>query len=264
MNFKDKSAELAEVFDFGCNTYGFNRKGWMSCACGLIAAAIIYITLPRITFIGQYFVILVHEFGHAAVGWLFGYLSIPAFDLKYGGGVASLPPRQMLLLIIPYGIAGWAMVKSYRQIPLISGLIILTAIHSALAFTNGHIILFTFMGHGTEALIAGLFVYRSLSRKCVMNPMERPIYALLGWFTFIHLFHFSYKLLTDKVEQIMYGFGKGGITNDFILLARQLNISMKSVIVLFMIYAFCCMLIAFTAYFVIDRHGRCVLDDDEK
>ena len=29
---------------------------------------------------------IVHELGHTAVAWLFGFTAIPAFDFQYGGG----------------------------------------------------------------------------------------------------------------------------------------------------------------------------------
>src|SRR5688500_2816830 len=56
---------------------------------GLAAAIVVYfVPLTRMMF--SALVTLFHELGHAVVGWLFGYPSIPAFDFVYGGGITHM------------------------------------------------------------------------------------------------------------------------------------------------------------------------------
>ena len=60
------------------------RGGWLAFAIGL-GLAVLTELWPLLRSLIGYFVVLVHELGHAASGWLFGYPSLPAFDFTYGG-----------------------------------------------------------------------------------------------------------------------------------------------------------------------------------
>ncbi len=47
---------------------------------------------------------LVHEMGHAIFGWIFGYPSLPAFDLVWGGGVTVHVDQSTALLLLVYAL----------------------------------------------------------------------------------------------------------------------------------------------------------------
>ena len=73
-----------------------DRLGWAAFGGGLVAALIaLQFPLAEAALSGMK--ILVHEMGHAAFGWLFGYPSIPVFDFSYGGGVTLQHGRSALL-----------------------------------------------------------------------------------------------------------------------------------------------------------------------
>ncbi len=42
--------------------------------------------------------------GHAIFGWIFGYPSLPAFDLIWGGGVTVHVDRSTALLLLVYAL----------------------------------------------------------------------------------------------------------------------------------------------------------------
>ena len=67
---------------------GLDAAGWKALGIGFGLAVCTQIFSFLEMLVG-YFVVLVHEMGHAIAGWLFGYPSLPAFDFTYGGGVTS-------------------------------------------------------------------------------------------------------------------------------------------------------------------------------
>ena len=158
------------------------KKGWLSLSAGLLIAFIVLFFLPWISWIFSYFTILVHEFGHAIFGWLFGYPSIPAFDFTYGGGITAHQERHVIILVAVYGLfcLGFYIYRKNR-LSLIS-LSIAVLLYSLFAFAALHKILILFMGHGLELVFAGIFLYRALSGSAVINPLERPLYAIIGFF----------------------------------------------------------------------------------
>ncbi|MDP6502192.1 MAG: zinc ribbon domain-containing protein, partial [Planctomycetota bacterium] len=73
--------------------------GWIALAIGLaLALSVSFIPLLGPTL--SSLTILVHEIGHAATSWLFGYPAIPAFDFSHGGGISSHFGRSTFILII--------------------------------------------------------------------------------------------------------------------------------------------------------------------
>ncbi|MCL4552510.1 MAG: M50 family metallopeptidase, partial [Candidatus Marsarchaeota archaeon] len=137
-----------------------DRTGWMMLLVGPVVALACF-AFFWFRWILETFKTLVHEMGHAIFGWLFGYPSFPAFDVIWGGGVTIHTERSTLLCILIYaGFAGLFWVYRKNRGTLIV-LTILVLIYSVCAFTSIHSVLILFMGHGTELVIAGLFIYRS-------------------------------------------------------------------------------------------------------
>jgi hypothetical protein len=185
------------------------------------------------------FKILVHELGHAAFGWSFGYPSIPAFDALHGGGVTLHIERSTLLLVVIYAAMA-ALIFAYRKnIKTVILLGILAAVHLWLSLTSGHSVLILFMGHGTELMIATLFIYRALSGRSIVHAAERPLYAIIGFFITFFDIHMAYKLLTDLSYMAEYMDGKDGdLDNDFVVIAQDyLHIDIRSVVIFFFICA---------------------------
>ena len=193
---------------------------------------------------------LVHEMGHAVFGWLFGYPSFPAFDVMWGGGVTLYTGRSTILCILIYvGFAGlfWVYKKNRATLIVLAALVIL---YSVAALTSIHSVLIVFMGHGTELVIAGLFIYRSLSGRAVIHAVERPLYGIIGFFIAFSNISMAHKLLTNVYYREDYLNAKGGdMDMDFSVIASDyLHSDMTSVVIVFFICCLLCLALSFLAF----------------
>lgn len=203
---------------------------------------------------------LVHEMGHAIFGWLFGYPSFPAFDILWGGGVTLHTERNPVLLAVVF--AGFlALFYVYRaNRATLAVLAALIAIYTLMAFTSIHSILILFMGHGTELLIAGIFLYRGLSGRAVVHAAERPLYAIIGFFLIFSDLAFAYRLISSASFREEYECAKGGcIDMDFVRIAADhLHVKVTAVAGFFLVSCLVVLLLAFLA-FRYDRYLRAAL-----
>ena len=78
--------------------FGFPLRALLVLGVGLAVAMLIVGTGGMPNDIIHTLTSLAHEIGHALVAWLLGRPSVPAFDFKYGGGVAMIGERNQLLL----------------------------------------------------------------------------------------------------------------------------------------------------------------------
>ena len=233
------------------------KNGWLSLGAGFILALLMLLLLPCAVHIFSYFTILVHEFGHALSGWIFGYLSIPAFDFKYGGGITAAQTRSTLLLVAVYGlfVAGFYFYRKNR--PSLIFLSITVLIYSVVAFTPVHEIIILFMGHGMELVFAGIFLYRAASGSAVINPLERPLYAVIGFFMEFSDIRFAYRLFASPRHRAEYAAAKGGgHWMDFSRIARDyLHVDLSTVALLFLV---CCFLPPVVSFLVHRYRNRIV------
>lgn len=113
---------------------------------------------------GHYMAIIFHEPGHAAAHWLFGIPAIPLLDPTLGGGMTYSIGRSYAVVAGIYalfaGATGLALYKKRRDIAL---LVVAAAFaHAALLFCGWEPAISCFMGHGTEAIVAGYLLRRAL------------------------------------------------------------------------------------------------------
>ncbi|MFP4006885.1 MAG: hypothetical protein ACLFV6_02605 [Spirulinaceae cyanobacterium] len=160
--------------------------------------------------------------GHAVAGWLFGYPSIPSFDFMFGGGVTLRSDQARGLIIIIYFAIAW-LFYLYRHNPFtIKFCLALTAIYTFCLITNWHTIFIIFMGHGCELIFAGIFGYRAMSGYGCRYDIERLLYAMLSFFTFLTNLELAWLVIFNPQMRSLYMMGKGGlIDSDFVRLARD-------------------------------------------
>jgi hypothetical protein len=207
-----------------------DKEGWKASIIGFIIALVVF-SFPFLSFIFRYIITLVHELGHAVFAWLFGYPSIPAFDFTYGGGVTLHQDRQMFIVIVVYALLG-GLFYLYRKNHLtLLILVFITAFYTLASFTSLHSIIILFMGHGTELIFGGIFLYRGLSGSSVVVEAERPLYAFLGYFVFTCVIEFAHRLRTSPAFRADYEEAKGGgHWMDFSRIAEDyLNVDLVSV-----------------------------------
>jgi hypothetical protein len=226
-----------------------DRSGWMMLLVGPIGALVCF-AFFWFRWTLETFKTLVHEMGHAIFGWLFGYPSFPAFDVIWGGGVTVHTERSTLLQILIYvGFAAflWAYRKN-RGTQIVLAIFVL--IYSVCAFTSIHSVLILFMGHGTELVIAGLFIYRALSGRAIIHAAERPLYGIIGFFLLFADIGMAYKLLTNLSYRLDYLGAKGGeMDMDFSVIASDyLHTNMTSVVVVFFVCCLACVVLSFLAF----------------
>ena len=183
---------------------------------------IVVILVPFLSFIFHYLITLVHELGHTIFGLIFGYFSVPAFDFVYGGGITIHTDQSLGSLVFVYLFFGWLLYFYRRNKLSLSLILIIFALYSLAAFTSAHQVVILFMGHGTELVFAGIFLYRALSGSSVVVSAERPLYAFLAFFIFYKDFRFAYDLMYSPVFRAEYAAAKGGgHWMDFSRIARE-------------------------------------------
>jgi hypothetical protein len=197
------------------------REGARALGAGFALAAVVAL-IPFLSFVFSYLTTLVHELGHASLGWAFGYPSVPAFDFVYGGGVTSHEERKLPLLILVYAAFAAGLWRLRSQPAALSVLGSVIVVYSICAWTAIHDVIIVAMGHGAELVFAGIFFYRALSGAAVKVPVERPLYAFLGFFIVIEDARFAHGLLTSPEKRAIYEGAKGGgHWMDFSVLAEQ-------------------------------------------
>lgn len=217
---------------------GLPRHGWIAAATGLVVALLVA-AVPLLRHIMHTFAILAHEMGHAIVGLLFGYFSIPAFDFQYGGGVTIHGARTTGLVVIVYGLVAAAAWAWRRNTIMLVTLGVLTAVYSVVAFTSAHQVVILAAGHGVELLIAGIFLYRAFTGASVVNPAERPVYAIVGWSVVMLDVMLFFSLVGSAAARANYEMAKSGaLRMDFTRIADDYwNTSVEVVAGLFLLLA---------------------------
>ncbi len=194
---------------------------WKTLGIGFgLGAILMVIPLFRVLFQG--FVLLVHELGHTVFHWLFGRPAIPTINFLYGGGVTlSFGQSQFLILLIYATITFlFILCRSYRW--LVMGLVGFTLVYTYCLMTEVNQILAVGMGHGFELLAIAACLFIALTGIICRGQEERPLYAMLGFFTWFYDLGFSWDLMHDTDRRAMYEGGIGGVMdNDLVILARD-------------------------------------------
>ncbi|MDO8736882.1 MAG: hypothetical protein Q7K29_07340 [Thermoleophilia bacterium] len=216
---------------------GVSAKGWIALAGGF-AGALFVSLIPFLQYIFSFFSILVHEMGHALAGWLFGYPSIPSFDFYYGGGVTLHQSRFLFLngvVFLLFAVLGYMVRRSRVMLALVAAA---AGVYAMLAITFWHEVLIIGLGHGTELIIAGIFIYRAASGSSILQSAERPVYAFIGFLVVIQNIVFNYSLVTSNSFRFEYEYAKGGMEMDYSRLAYEyMHTSLANVAALFLILA---------------------------
>ncbi len=200
----------------------FDREAWRAIAASGVLAGIVLLS-PQVSFFLSILITAVHELGHTALAWMFGYPAIPAFDFLHGGGITFYTQQRwpVLVFILYSGLA--YLLYRYRHNALTSRYLLGTlAVYSLCLLSPGEDILITAMGHGFEFIFAGIFLYRGLSGFACRHNIERPLYGMLGLFTLAYNLKFAHALWFDAGFRGQYLQGKGGVLDhDLVRLARD-------------------------------------------
>lgn len=216
---------------------GISKPGWFALIIGFIAALLVS-WAPLLKYLFSFFATLVHEMGHAFAGWLFGYPSIPSFDFYYGGGVTLQENRIILLNVLVFLLLAVLGYLFRKDTFLLMVVVFSAAMYALLTFSKWHEPLIIALGHGTELIIAGIFLFRAMSGKAIIQKTERPVYAFTGFFLVMYNVSFTYQLITDSTFRWEYEYSKGEMTMDFSRLAYEyLHTDLATVAKIFLMLA---------------------------
>ena len=185
------------------------RDAITSFAVGSILAAVASYA-PHVRFVFSYLVVLVHEMGHALAGWLFGYPSLPAFDFAYGGGVTMHGEQSMAIVCAWAGLLLWLAWRHWSNPRARFAWGAVVVVYLLLSSTGAHDGVLNAAGHGTELVIAVVFMVRAIAGVAVVHAIERPLYAACGLFIVLESVRFGYGLATDEATRWLYEQAKGG------------------------------------------------------
>ncbi len=188
-----------------------------------LVGGLLWLWLPFLPIMLWFLSALVHEMGHCAGGWFFGCPGFPAINIGTGHAVAVHQGQSTgLVLLIWAGLGGLAW--SLRGQPLWRWLALaLALLYPLLAFvTPLREFLFLAGGHGGELVFAAIFLWRAWTGAVIQDPLERPLYAVLGfalWWSTLGLF---WGLTTSSSARGRYfESGSYGLTNDLIRIAQE-------------------------------------------
>lgn len=168
---------------------------WLSLGIGTVLTGLA-LYVPLIAMVAWCLATVIHELGHTATSWLFGSPAIPAFDLKYGGGITRGLARQPILVAAVYGVMAYLTYQARGDRKALIKWLVLISLYSVAMATVLHTILTSAMGHGGELVFAGIFLYRALSGCQVLRRGERPLYAFLGLFMLLINIRLAWGLIT--------------------------------------------------------------------
>ena len=232
----------------GTVTKNTQYSGEFSILAGAMIALVI-MAFPILCLPCYSLMIIVHELGHTIFDWLFGYPAYPAFDFKYGGGVAYRVGRSMPWFILAHCAIGYMVYETRKWKNIFTGAVIFAAVYLILAHTKLHFVVMIFMGHGFELAIATVFLYRALSGTSLVENVERPLYGTVGFFIVFHNISFAWSVLFDSQARGRYIAGKAaGHVNDFQKIATTyLHVELDTVVGFFFL---CCFLPPIAAYLI--------------
>ncbi|MFL6244377.1 MAG: M50 family metallopeptidase [Thermoanaerobaculia bacterium] len=192
-----------------------------------LAAAIFVYWIPFTRFIFSTIVTLFHELGHAVMGWLMGYPSIPAFDFVYGGGLTPHGEFRRSIAIaiaIVFAYFAWLFRENRKSLMIVGAIFLVWLFFVTREWRRETI--FAAAGHGGELILAGIFFYKALSGTGWRAPeFERPLGAFVAFFVQINTTLFAWRLLHDAAFLDWYREGKGGaLMHDLEVIALNLQI----------------------------------------
>lgn len=173
-----------------------------------------------------------HEIGHSLPAWFYGYVTLPSFDLTYGGGMAWMMTGQ----IIPLALMLNAMLlyaayyfRGHRWLMLLLGGYALFTLATLL--TEYHEAVINLAGPAAEVLFAAFFLFRAWLDLAPRGEAERFLNALIGWGMILHAALTGFGLLGNAAMRESYYNQKGAHGfGDFDKIADMLSVPFSGVV----------------------------------
>ncbi|MGB2924231.1 MAG: hypothetical protein WBB82_02925 [Limnothrix sp.] len=203
-----------------------------------ICLTIVLFFIPITHGILNVFLTLVHELGHAAASWIFGFPAVPSFDFRFGGGITLSLPRFEILVILVYAGLVSAAFFYRRNRPTLIWLGSFAAIHFLLLLSGWDRLAIAAMGHIAEVGVIFICGYFALGKYFCYYGGEQTLYAMLASFSFLNNIQFFSGLVFNSSMRVAYRAGKGGLLdNDLVVLSNQfLPFSLEAIAFIFLLF----------------------------
>lgn len=174
-----------------------------------------------------------HEIGHSLCHWLFGYPSIPAFDLDHGGGIAWHLDRLWILQGVVLSGTWYLVFLAYQLVPQflwwVAGI---AALFTATALTGFHDVIILFMGNGAEVVIGSIFLARLAIGAVPDRVGERSLHGFVGFFLIFDVIKLCWGLIFDSDAREVYwnqkgteGFGDFSRIADYFMFSSEIPVA---------------------------------------
>jgi len=187
---------------------------------GLLAAPILTLT-PILRYMGWFLESLVHETGHVAFAWLAGCPAFPGIRLDgHAAAVHSGQQVGICVVVLAGLVCGAWRFRRTRALLVAFGAAAL--LYPLYAFTGLKEVFFLTGGHLGELAFATIFLWRAMVGGFTPNPLERVLYATLGFYLVGRNVWLAGGLLFSPEVQGWYASsGSFGLTNDYLRLAND-------------------------------------------
>jgi hypothetical protein len=186
-------------------------------------------SLQILSYMGWFLTALVHESGHTVSALLMGSAAWPAIRLDGHAAAFHREQSVVLAVLVWAGIAvlAWRL-RGRRRLRWV--LLVAVALYPAFAFTGAREVLHLSAGHLGELAFATVFLWRARTGGFTKGAAERVLYAGLGllWVGG-NLLLFGSLALSEESRRWYLANGSFGLENDFVRLARLLEISLPAV-----------------------------------
>ncbi|OKH18782.1 hypothetical protein [[Limnothrix rosea] IAM M-220] len=202
-----------------------------------ISCSIAIFIVPLSRFILNAFLTFVHELGHAAAYWTFGYPAVPSFDFIFGGGITLALNQAPILAIAIYGLLSYIAFQYRHNRNTLIILASITVIHLLSLLSPLHQTLIITMGHIAELMAIFICGYCALGKYFCYVGGEQTIYAMLASFSFLESCSFFGQLTFSNSFRIAYRVGKGGLLdNDLVRLSNDyLSLGLAEIACIFLL-----------------------------
>jgi hypothetical protein len=193
------------------------------------ALALVFGLTPLLRYMGWFLASLFHETGHCVAAWIAGCPAFPAIRLD-GHAAAVHGGQHVWLCLIVWGALGLLLRRHWanRRVHWLCCAVV--AVYPLIVFTGARDIWVLVAGHGGELAFATIALQRALSGGFTNSKPERLLYAAVGWYLLGRNVLLTAGLAVDEAAREEYtGNGSFGLANDYLRVARTLQVDLATV-----------------------------------
>lgn len=180
----------------------------------------------------SYMTVFFHELGHAVAYWFYGYVTVPAFDFKYGGGVTvPLTDQLFLLNAALYAFSAYIFWHARGHVFWQIMCVALVLFHLATAYFPIHHVVCIYAGPLAQPIVASYLLTRAWLDLPGRGAGERFFSAAYGFGMIGQVFLNGWALVHNDVWRLVFFEQKGGHgLGDFDKIAEGTNMNFSTAV----------------------------------